>query len=257
MIIGISGGINEGKDTVAEMFIEQNPSYVNKKFAGKLKEVVALLTGCRKEQLEVESFKDSLVPESLKINGERVTYRFMLQYVGTEVFREKMGSDIWVNSLFSDYKKDDNYLITDVRFKSEFDSIKERGGINVLLERSQTIDDWLKHFEEYGISSKYKSNQPIDNWIEYFKECGVIPCNHISKYKISKQKFVDLAYNNFEIKERDKFAQKFLHRSERELYEMFTKEEISFDYIIENNDGLESLQKEVKKFSKYFFNQTK
>ena len=84
MIIGISGKINSGKDTVGKIIqyltvskeyehktyeiveaINGNfaiPNYVNyeiKKFADKLKDTVCLWTSCTREQLEDQEFKDS------------------------------------------------------------------------------------------------------------------------------------------------------------------------------------------------------
>ncbi len=60
MIIGISGKINSGKDLTAEIIRESFPEYNWKivKFADKLKDVVCILIGCTREQLEDREFKE-------------------------------------------------------------------------------------------------------------------------------------------------------------------------------------------------------
>jgi len=89
-IIGISGKINSGKDTVgkiiqylqAKHYAQYNTpnneydftSYIrnehNKnsnwqihKFADALKDIICILTGCTREQLEDNDFKNSLLPD--------------------------------------------------------------------------------------------------------------------------------------------------------------------------------------------------
>lgn len=62
MIIGIAGKKNAGKDTVADYIIDEvikNDVFFKKvRFADKLKEMVCLLLGCTKEQLEDREFKE-------------------------------------------------------------------------------------------------------------------------------------------------------------------------------------------------------
>lgn len=69
MIIGLSGKKQHGKDTVANMLqaIMQYqgdtdmgmPTWERKQFAGKLKEIVALLIGCTVKDLEDNNFKET------------------------------------------------------------------------------------------------------------------------------------------------------------------------------------------------------
>lgn len=174
MLIGISGKIGSGKDTIGniiqyltlhkaggytykpnnEEFLDLMktfkltgfmPVFANnvestweiKKFAWKLKKVVALLTGCLINDLEDQEFKKQELSREwwnyLKLNtgtpqrptfisypayatdevvkelGEdritKPTYRTMLQLVGTEAMRNQIHENIWVNALFADYKK--------------------------------------------------------------------------------------------------------------------------------------------------------
>lgn len=176
MIIGISGRIGSGKDTVGDIIRGlRNNSYGQspwqiKKFAGKLKQIVSILTGIPTEDLEKQSVKDRvlgpewersvspLLSEDLTCGVHRVygppvmtpyTVREVLQRVGTEAMRDQIHPNIWVNALFSDYKAiphnqmDDfptmnvypQWIITDVRFPNEAQAIKDRGGIMIRVVR--------------------------------------------------------------------------------------------------------------------------
>jgi len=140
MIIGISGKIGSGKDTVGSI-LANTPTYLLssdyqiKKFADKLKDIVCLLIGCTREQLEDREFKEKELGEEWRIwqisyDTERhifsdkkeaeemcdeiwdhtdfiesllLTPRKLLQLLGTECGREIIHPNIWVNALFADY----------------------------------------------------------------------------------------------------------------------------------------------------------
>ena len=142
-LIGISGKIGSGKDTVGKILQYLNsyntnrykhPTTLNdfnsylgnkhdemsiyqiKKFADKLKDIACLLIGCTREQLEDRDFKeqelgkewcnsyDDVYHTSLK--EEKLTPRKLLQLLGTECGRQIIHPNIWCNSLFSDYYGD-------------------------------------------------------------------------------------------------------------------------------------------------------
>lgn len=176
MIIGISGKIGSGKDTVGgiiQMLALTNDSKVYweiKKYAGKLKEIACMLTGCTLEQLEDQEFK------KLQIGPDwGMTYRELLQKLGTEAMRNGLHENVWVNALFADYKaigsidKDErkfhtltegdliypNWIITDMRFPNEFDAIKSRGGITIRVNRIRYIST---HSE-----GEHESERALDN----------------------------------------------------------------------------------------------
>lgn len=169
MIISISGKIASGKDTVGAIIQyltdKKRAGYVNpdseedfraycksifkgkstwqiKKFADSLKDIICILTGCTREQLEDINFKNSKLSDewirysyaighTVSNTGERtmlskqcskevyeyergvnwqtaykahVTYRELLQYFGTDLLRKQLHEDVWVNALFSGYK---------------------------------------------------------------------------------------------------------------------------------------------------------
>jgi len=111
-IIGISGRIGSGKDTVGEIIkklclTNKGPEFEIKKFAGKLKTIASLLTGIPIEKWEDQEFKNLEMPE-----GWNMTYRTFLQKLGTEGMRIGVHENVWCNALFSDYsvQVDDDFL---------------------------------------------------------------------------------------------------------------------------------------------------
>jgi hypothetical protein len=202
MIIATSGRIGSGKDTVGKIiqwlidqdgevlldgkhfgintiedcldFIKSNTtlsypdetSWEIKKFAGKLKQIASILTGATLEQLEDQDFKkQEMGPEW------GITYRELLQKLGTEAMRNGLHENVWVNALMADYskyinqatgeqvlindylyykngldskaeivtKQEPNWIITDMRFPNEMDAVKAKGGITIRVNRIKAV----------------------------------------------------------------------------------------------------------------------
>lgn len=175
-----------------------------KKFADKLKDIICLLINCTREQLEDESFKNSELGEEwwywyMELDGGyspiifdyltttkkqlknyegleliKPTPRFLLQFIGTNLFRNQLHPEIWVNSLMSEYKQVigyapgnywnkcgkcgkqfigdkravrceecsvfyPNWIITDCRFPNELEAVKKRDGITIRVNRPCNI----------------------------------------------------------------------------------------------------------------------
>lgn len=178
MIIGISGKIGAGKDLIGSIIrylvqqkrIGEQHSWANwidwtyqdelqhegdweiKKFADKLKDIVCMLLGCTREQLEDRDFKEkelgeewvkyqlnygdgpdsytdyfSTLEES-NVYASKMFYdnyivhtpikviltpRLLLQLIGTECFRNIVHPNTWVNALMGEYKVIDNRTMQD------------------------------------------------------------------------------------------------------------------------------------------------
>lgn len=189
MLLGISGKISSGKDEFAKTFIKtlviKHPMHriTVRKFAGKLKEITAMIIGCRVYDLESPDFKDSYlgpewnryklldfgrdtgtyvdgpddVPESnsqhqYTVVTESLTPRILLQKLGTECGREIIHNNIWVNSLMADYNPTLNWIVTDVRFPNEAQAIKNHGGYLIRVNRNT------------GLTSEHPSETALDNY---------------------------------------------------------------------------------------------
>ena len=186
--------------TSSWLHTSENNNWQVKSFAYKLKQIVSLLTGIPVQDLEKEEVKQmrlsdwvvwklswldnygggidlfsdeaSALREQQKridegcfyVGNEEVvpTVRSMLQVLGTDLLRNQLHPDVFVNALFSDYKelymnnpwyndKDifsvsefdelihkpeyPNWVIPDTRFLNECQAIEQRGGIVIRVER--------------------------------------------------------------------------------------------------------------------------
>ena len=142
MIIGITGLISSGKDTVADYLCTFH-GFKRVSFAASLKDAVASVFGWNREYLEGSTKasrewreqKDIWWSERL---GMEITPRWILQYWGTEVCRNGFHNDIWVASVENKLRQaTDNIVITDCRFANEVTAIKNVGGITMRVNRGQ------------------------------------------------------------------------------------------------------------------------
>jgi len=134
MIIGICGRQGSGKDTTAIMINKiANNRFEAKRFSAKLKECAGILLGVPVELFEDRKFKESYIPQY------DMTVREFLQRFGTEFIRETVHPNLWIEAALLGYKEQ-NWIISDVRFINEADAIKSRGGIIVRVNRKTRTD---------------------------------------------------------------------------------------------------------------------
>jgi len=140
MILGITGRIGSGKDTIADYLCTFH-GYRRLSFAASLKDAIASIFGWDREMLEGTTKTSREWREqvdswwSSRLDVE-VTPRWIMQYWGTEVCRNNFHQDIWVASIENKLRQtSDNIVITDCRFTNELDAIKSAGGITVRVER--------------------------------------------------------------------------------------------------------------------------
>lgn len=131
MIVGISGKLKSGKDSVTDqILIFSRERYYITKFAAKLKQMVAVLIDCEPEKLEDQDFKQ----QSLGKAWNGLTPRYLLQTLGTDWGRN-LYDKIWVTATMSSLDPDKNYVINDVRFENEAEAIKQAGGLLIRVNR--------------------------------------------------------------------------------------------------------------------------
>ena len=147
MIIGITGFIGSGKDTVANYLVAKH-GFVRDSFAGTLKDAVAKVFGWDRELLEgltpeAREWREQVDPWwSKRLNMPRLTPRLMLQLWGTEVCRRGFHDDVWIASLENRLRKTtENIVISDVRFPNEIAAIRKVGGTCAWVKRGE-LPEW-------------------------------------------------------------------------------------------------------------------
>ncbi len=130
MLIGFSGKIGSGKDTAADIVQKLYPHFQRKSFAYKLKLIASILTGTTIEENLATEGKNRHLPEWDMTLGQ------MQQKVGTDCMRNNLHINTWLFALFSDYKPDSCWVITDCRFPNEVEAIRQYDsqGIVIRLE---------------------------------------------------------------------------------------------------------------------------
>ena len=233
------------------MAIYQAQNWEIKKFADKLKDIVCLLIGCTRQQLEDREFKEKELGEEwwywsntalnicpkeygtfpnkmyrTKKEADKArdlytldrhnlshivkpTPRILLQQIGTDLFRNQLHPNTWVNATFANYKsiyqgiktskekiggdgllKDfpkceqsliyPTWIITDVRFPNELEAIKKHNGITIrinrgLIERTGKMIQEPEHISETALDNAefdyiIENDCTIDNLIEKVRE---------------------------------------------------------------------------------------
>lgn len=153
-----------------------------KKFADKLKDIVCLLIGCTREHLEDREFKEKTLGEEwwYYTDGKNIypytsyegnvknlslvlpTPRILLQQIGTDLFRNQLHTNCWINATFANYTTDSNWIITDCRFKNEANAIKDRGGIVIRINRDTLNTSQFRHQSEVDLDD-YEFDYTIYN----------------------------------------------------------------------------------------------
>ena len=172
MIIGITGLISSGKDTIAD-YLTTYQGFKRISFAASLKDAVAAVFDWDRESLEGTTKasrvwreqKDEWWSNRLKMD---ITPRWVLQYWGTDVCRNHFHNDIWVASVehrLLNSKED--IVITDCRFSNEVAAIKNAGGIAIRVQRGLN-PEWYDSAIAYnrgpnGNASWALSKMKLDN----------------------------------------------------------------------------------------------
>lgn len=172
MLIGVSGKAQAGKDTICNIIRCLDSNWEKHAFADKLKQVLAIILNVNVKAFEDNIFKMSN-SEIVKPEGGYYTNRELLQRFGTEVGRS-ISPTLWVDALFTGYSGDDHWIIPDVRFPSEAEAIKDRGGIIIRVDRETSSNDTHPSevaLDNYGgFDYRIDNNNDIEHLIDKVKE---------------------------------------------------------------------------------------
>lgn len=134
-VIGLSGYAQSGKDTIAAYLVEHD-GWERVAFADTLREAVYTLDPTIKSQVfgeyrhrALRSVVDEFGWDAAKTSpvwGDEV--RQLLQRMGTDVGRQLLGDNVWVDLAMRKLEPGHKYVFTDVRFPNEAEAIKRVGG---------------------------------------------------------------------------------------------------------------------------------
>lgn len=144
-IIGLNGVARAGKDTVAKV-LHEIYGYEIKSYSDALNEALIALNPMvalnpakfhpEKGALRLSTEDDGgwtnyatlLASWGYERAKEEPEVRRLLQRLGTEVGRNMLGADIWVEALFKDRPLGEKWAIVNVRFPNEAEAVWKRGG---------------------------------------------------------------------------------------------------------------------------------
>jgi hypothetical protein len=144
MIIALCGSAGSGKDTLASLLINKH-NYVKLSFAGTLKDVVSIMFSWDRNLLEGDTKESRLWREQVddywakRLNIKDLTPRFVLQFIGTDVFRNHFHPEIWIACIERKISLHKKVVITDCRFKNEIELIKKYDGKIIKINRDNCI----------------------------------------------------------------------------------------------------------------------
>jgi hypothetical protein len=165
MIIGVVGFIGSGKGTAGDILKDMGFTPIS--FAKGVKDITAEMFGWPRHLLEGDTQHSREWREkpdkfwSYEFEKD-FTPRLALQLMGTEVGRNVFHQDFWVIKLknYIDNSPEQNYVITDVRFKNEIDFINRQGGILIELQRGIT-----PHWYEIARKAN-RGDEHAESWMQ-------------------------------------------------------------------------------------------
>lgn len=150
MLIAFSGLKGSGKDTAAEVLIEEY-GFTKIAFADALREALLVLDPV---VIIEEDWQPLVITKLSKVVSEYgwdwakrslPEVRRLMQVFGTEVGRMLFGENVWVDILSKRYPDiaDDatRYVVTDCRFPNEVEFVRKSGGAVVWIERPGLSSD--------------------------------------------------------------------------------------------------------------------
>lgn len=148
-VIGLSGYARAGKDTIAHFLAERG--YVRASFADYIRTALYALNPLVSEDRRVSDVVDAYGWEVAKV--ERPEVRSLLQRLGTEVGREILGDNVWVDLTFRNMPDASNVVIADCRYPNEAQVVKELGG-----------EIWRVVRPGHGPANTHQSEIGLDAW---------------------------------------------------------------------------------------------
>jgi len=176
MIIGIHGFKQSGKDTLADLMVEEF-GFKKVAFADKLKNALHLLFnvpkqnlwGSDEDKMKLTEVKWTSLNNINRENRQDSTYlsvRELMQIFATEVCRTSIPG-IWYEYL--DINEQENIVVSDVRFDNEAEFLKSKNAYVIKVKRKCATS--TAHESEKGITDDlmdkiFENNGTLDEFLE-------------------------------------------------------------------------------------------
>lgn len=165
LVVGLKGPKDSGKSTVAK-YITDNYFWKEEYFSRPLKEIICIMTGWSMDFVNGITPEYKAQRETLVHPDYGMTCRQLLQFVGTNLFREKINPKMWVNIMkrrIAD--SSDHIVLSDCRFPEECELVKELGGIIICLERDTGHADTHVSEQSFNTEGEYViyNNESLDD----------------------------------------------------------------------------------------------
>jgi hypothetical protein len=183
MIIGLCGFQSSGKDTVADYLINTH-NFIRLSFASTIKDIIAIMFNWPRDKLEGLTKEDRLWREQIdpwwseKLEISDLSPRYIMRYIGTDLFRKHFHTDIWVkiieNKINNYLHKNDkqNIIISDCRFENEINMIIMLGGKIIQVHREPP--SWFYKYRDGEYPEEIKSIHKSElEWIRCYKDYDI------------------------------------------------------------------------------------
>lgn len=171
MILGICGRKQHGKDTFASELIKNIPTFRKASFATRLKEICAKVYGLNMVQFEDEAGKGMLLANPIDLDSKLQELRWetglvaitahglvantprqVLQYIGTDYVRS-VDPGYWLRVVAAHFgcHPQDDYVVPDVRFSNEAETLRKAGGKILRIVRFSKVykgEEKVEHASE-------------------------------------------------------------------------------------------------------------
>lgn len=157
MIIGLAGFKGSGKDTVADLLVEEY-GFVKLCFADSLRQMLLIIDPeiSFDDMWGINCHRLSQIIDDLGWNEAKrqiPEVRRLMQVTGTEGIRTFFGEDAWVNLLDAKIQEDVDYVVPDCRFLNELQYVHRNHGDVVWVDRPGFSSDG--HASESDTIKKY------------------------------------------------------------------------------------------------------
>lgn len=152
-LVAITGKRGSGKTTAAQGLERLGWRHIN--FADPLRDVVHRVYG-----VSYEEMADPVLKETKLDRYPFQSPRFLLQKVGTELFREGIDQATWIEAFKRAVSQFSHVVCSDCRFPNEADAVRSMGGIIIRVNNPQV--------DRADVASQHASETEIDKIVPHW-----------------------------------------------------------------------------------------